>query len=95
MGVGPSRRGVCLWAGPGLGGVAQLGEHLLCKQGVVGSNPISSTKRIAAEAKCRGGATGYLSYTPQKRNEANISAAHNAKRLMSSADLRINSFVDN
>ena len=25
------------------GAVAQLGEHLLCKQGVVGSNPISST----------------------------------------------------
>src|ERR1700727_3061104 len=26
------------------GGVAQLGEHLLCKQGVVGSIPIVSTK---------------------------------------------------
>ena len=26
-----------------LGDVAQLGEHLLCKQGVVGSNPIVST----------------------------------------------------
>ena len=26
-----------------VGGVAQLGEHLLCKQGVVGSNPIVST----------------------------------------------------
>ena len=26
------------------GGVAQLGEHLLCKQGVVGSNPIVSTR---------------------------------------------------
>jgi hypothetical protein len=25
------------------GAVAQLGEHLLCKQGVVGSSPISST----------------------------------------------------
>ncbi len=25
------------------GGVAQLGEHLLCKQGVVGSIPIIST----------------------------------------------------
>ena len=25
------------------GGVAQSGEHLLCKQGVVGSNPITST----------------------------------------------------
>ena len=25
------------------GGIAQLGEHLLCKQGVIGSNPIIST----------------------------------------------------
>ena len=25
------------------GGVAQLGEHLLCKQGVSGSNPLIST----------------------------------------------------
>ena len=25
------------------GGIAQLGEHLPCKQGVVGSSPISST----------------------------------------------------
>ena len=28
------------------GGVAQLGEHLLCKQGVIGSNPFTSTKFI-------------------------------------------------
>ncbi len=28
---------------PTLGGVAQLGERLLCKQGVVGSSPITST----------------------------------------------------
>ena len=28
-----------------LGGLAQLGEHLLCKQGVVGSIPSSSTKQ--------------------------------------------------
>ena len=26
------------------GGVAQLGEHLLCKQGVIGSNPFISTR---------------------------------------------------
>ena len=25
------------------GGIAQLGEHLPCKQGVIGSNPIIST----------------------------------------------------
>ena len=30
------------------GAVAQLGEHLLCKQGVVGSIPISSTTRPRA-----------------------------------------------
>ena len=28
-----------------LGGLAQLGEHLLCKQGVVGSIPSTSTSR--------------------------------------------------
>ena len=28
----------------GEGDVAQLGEHLLCKQGVTGSNPVSSTR---------------------------------------------------
>ena len=39
------RLGVCLawaWRGSG-GGLAQLGEHLLCKQGVIGSIPIVST----------------------------------------------------
>ena len=28
---------------PILGALAQLGEHLLCKQGVIGSIPIGST----------------------------------------------------
>ena len=28
----------------GIGAVAQLGEHLLCKQGVIGSIPIGSTR---------------------------------------------------
>lgn len=32
---------------PVSGGLAQLGEHLLCKQGVVGSIPSSSTIRAA------------------------------------------------
>ena len=27
------------------GGVAQLGEHLLCKQGVIGSNPVRLHQR--------------------------------------------------
>ena len=35
------------------GGVAQLGEHLPCKQGVMGSNPIISTSgRAAGRGKC-------------------------------------------
>jgi hypothetical protein len=32
------------------GAVAQLGEHLLCKQGVVGSIPISSTMERDGQA---------------------------------------------
>ena len=32
------------------GAVAQLGEHLLCKQGVAGSNPVISTRRDEIEA---------------------------------------------
>ena len=32
---------------PDHGGVAQLGEHLPCKQGVKGSNPFISTVRIS------------------------------------------------
>jgi hypothetical protein len=30
----------------GLGAVAQLGEHLLCKQGVTGSIPVGSTSQM-------------------------------------------------
>ena len=33
------------------GGVAQLGEHLPCKQGVMGSNPIISTMRYGTSQK--------------------------------------------
>ena len=33
------------------GGLAQLGEHLLCKQGVVGSIPSSSTKILVEAVK--------------------------------------------
>ena len=35
------------WSSTGVeyGGVAQLGEHLLCKQGVIGSIPFISTTR--------------------------------------------------
>ena len=33
------------------GGLAQLGEHLLCKQGVVGSIPSSSTNASTRDIK--------------------------------------------
>ena len=33
------------------GGLAQLGEHLLCKQGVVGSIPSSSTNPAEIKGK--------------------------------------------
>ena len=33
------------------GGVAQLGEHLPCKQGVMGSNPIISIRRPDSQAR--------------------------------------------
>ena len=36
---------------PRYGGVAQLGEHLPCKQGVMGSIPIISTKLAKADEK--------------------------------------------
>lgn len=42
--------GSLLWY---FGGVAQLGEHLLCKQGVVGSIPSASTKEILADTPVR------------------------------------------
>ena len=35
------------WLPDSLGGIAQLGEHLSCKQGVKGSNPLISTKPYA------------------------------------------------
>ena len=33
------------------GGIAQLGEHLLCKQGVSGSIPLISTKTVISYKK--------------------------------------------
>ena len=39
------------------GGVAQLGEHLPCKQGVRGSNPLTSTRNShASEVRARSSA---------------------------------------
>ena len=36
------------------GGVAQLVEHLLCKQGVIGSNPFTSTIQTNGVRECDG-----------------------------------------
>jgi hypothetical protein len=36
-----------------MGAIAQLGEHLLCKQGVVGSIPTGSSKWRAGREKKR------------------------------------------
>ena len=41
--------GVCFL----IGGVAQLGERLLCKQEVIGSNPFTSTNRQSCPRKVR------------------------------------------
>ena len=47
------------------GAVAQLGEHLLCKQGVVGSIPISSTTCLRSGQ----GASRELKEDPRRRKK--------------------------
>ena len=47
------------------GAVAQLGEHLLCKQGVVGSIPISSTTCLRSGQ----GANRELQEDPRRNKE--------------------------
>ena len=42
------------------GAVAQLGEHLLCKQGVVGSIPISSTIWLRVKDGFRAGSVAQV-----------------------------------
>jgi hypothetical protein len=61
--MGALRRVICggpLAFRPGRpdGGVAQLGEHLLCKQGVIGSIPIVSTTGTLLEGAGRGARFG-------------------------------------
>jgi hypothetical protein len=48
------RLGLVLGETPMLGALAQLGEHLLCKQGVIGSIPIRSTKHADLQCKSAG-----------------------------------------
>ena len=47
----PSAAGLDEYDNAIAGGLAQLGEHLLCKQGVVGSIPSSSTNNLKCELK--------------------------------------------
>ena len=44
-GIGRQTRALCELRSPN-GGLAQLVEHLLCKQGVIGSTPLASTIRL-------------------------------------------------
>ena len=46
---GIRERSLKKWNRPGNGGVAQLGEHLPCKQGVKGSIPFISTRNSRSE----------------------------------------------
>ena len=40
------------WLPNPFGGIAQLGEHLPCKQGVKGSNPFISTQQVLLVEIC-------------------------------------------
>jgi hypothetical protein len=51
------------------GGLAQLGEHLLCKQGVVGSIPSSSTNPQCA-GFCRKQSVAHWRLSQSERGEA-------------------------
>ena len=82
-------------AGPD-GAVAQLGEHLLCKQGVVGSIPISSTRPpdgLEAEPEWPLPLSGCPTSTPQNET-ARISGEHD-RMIELSAGLRDRKFLDN
>ncbi len=64
------------------GGIAQLGEHLLCKQGVSGSNPLISTrapgKAGGAALLGRGGARERAEFSA----EAKAGAGNGAERTL-------------
>ena len=53
------------------GGVAQLGEHLPCKQGVMGSNPIISTRQWKREFELSQGIKRDKEAEMFPKNEAN------------------------
>ena len=65
-----------------MGGLAQLGEHLLCKQGVVGSIPSSSTNVREAGRK-------------RRRHHRNPQASGRARPLPLAFELRYRLFFNN
>ena len=82
-------------AGPD-GAVAQLGEHLLCKQGVVGSIPISSTRLMRGLRLSRNGiCVRQVVHYPRRRMRPRESAVSTTVVIELSAGLRDRKFLDN
>src|SRR5437764_12914097 len=69
------------------GAVAQLGEHLLCKQGVVGSIPISSTRRVRASQLSRNGLHSQRVIVHPRRRSRPRESAVSAMERQSSASI--------
>ena len=59
------------------GGIAQLGEHLPCKQGVKGSNPFIST--IAMSDNCTGDQSSMQVHLHESESDWTTSAKHVTK----------------
>ncbi len=70
------------------GAVAQLGEHLLCKQGVVGSNPISSTNPLRPSRNAFGRRMVVNDPAANRESEATARQAVNAMEIAFSVGLR-------
>ena len=65
---------------PRCGAVAQLGEHLLCKQGVSGSIPLSSTKFSFTVSRSP---PGWCSHGQPKNNDADLETERTHPRMSS------------
>ena len=61
------------------GGVAQLGEHLPCKQGVMGSNPIISTRPAEPAGKVEAAKSGPEFSTTMGKQDGKQGAAGRCK----------------
>src|SRR5213595_3564867 len=83
------------------GAVAQLGEHLLCKQGVVGSIPISSTKDLVEMnlvemdlVEMIPSPSWLVAIRAASLEAANVCGEVNRKRLNSASIFAITAFLD-